>query len=181
MRKAYSTFKIKTFDEDKREISGVASTPTPDRSHDIVVPDGAKFAKEIPMLWQHDHDKPIGIARLDPPTEAGITFSARIEKIDEPGELQKLLDKAWQTIKAGLVRGISIGFRSISHEYMDNGGMKFTEYEIYELSAVTVPANAEATITNIKNIVIGAKDVGPVKLIDTKNVPLPGGAVQLVK
>lgn len=179
MTRAYSIFHIKSFDEDLREISGIASTPSPDRSRDIVVPEGAKFAEEIPLLWQHDHDKPIGTARLGPPSKAGIPFSAKIEKIAEPGELKSLLDRAWQSIKAGLVRGISIGFRSLSHEYMDDGGIKFTEYEIFELSAVTIPANAEATITNIKHIVTGTRVSGPVKLVDIKQAPLPGGAVRI--
>ncbi len=181
MQRAFAVLHVKNFDEDKREVSGIASTPSPDRSRDIVEPDGAKFADEIPFLWQHDHDKPIGIARLGTPTKSGIPFSAKIEKVNEEGELKALLDKAWQAIKYGLVRGVSIGFRSLSHEYMDDGGIKFTEYEIYELSAVTVPANAEATITNIKQIVTGARVTGPVKLMDIKNAPLPNGAVQLVK
>ena len=41
--KAYSTFEIKSFDEEERVITGIASTPTPDRDGDEVMPQGAKF------------------------------------------------------------------------------------------------------------------------------------------
>ena len=157
MNRAYSTLEVKSLDDDKREIRGMASTPTPDRMKDIVDPLGASFADEIPLLWQHKHDAPIGITRFGKPTKAGIPFVATIGRIDEDGPLKTLVDMAWQAIKAKLVRGVSIGFRSLAQEYLDNGGIKFTQTEIYELSAVTIPANAEATIQTIKSFDSRAK------------------------
>ena len=151
MNRAYSILDIKSLDDDVREIRGMASTPTPDRMKDIVEPLGASFAAEIPLLWQHKHDAPIGITRLGKPTKNGIPFVARIAKIAEDGPLKQLVDMAWQAIKAKLVRGVSIGFRATAQEYLDNGGIRFTQTEIYELSAVTIPANAEATIQTIKS------------------------------
>jgi hypothetical protein len=50
MRRAYSTFKVKTFDEEQRIIEGVATTPTTDRVGDIVEPRGAKFKLPFPAL-----------------------------------------------------------------------------------------------------------------------------------
>lgn len=176
--KLFSTLHIKSFDEDKREISGMASTPTPDRSLDIVVPEGAIFKAEIPFIWQHNHTKPIGIAKLGKPTKGGIPFTATIAKIDEDGELQKFLDMAWQSIKYQLVRGVSIGFRALEYNYLENGGVKFEKYEIYELSAVTIPANEEATITNIKHYA-GFKPKAERPIFLTKTKPLPFGAVKL--
>lgn len=151
MNRAYSILDVKSIDDDMREIRGMASTPTPDRMKDIVDPLGASFAEEIPLLWQHKHDAPIGITRLGKPTKNGIPFVAKIAKIEEDGPLKTLVDMAWQAIKAKLVRGVSIGFRALAQEYLDNGGIKFTQTEIYELSAVTIPANAEATIQAIKS------------------------------
>lgn len=41
-------------------ITGTASTPTTDRMGDVVEPMGAKFKTPMPLLWQHESDKPVG-------------------------------------------------------------------------------------------------------------------------
>jgi HK97 family phage major capsid protein/HK97 family phage prohead protease len=152
MDRAYSILSIKKIDDDERVIEGIASTPTPDRMGDIVDPMGAKFSVPMPLLWQHQHDKPVGHVEFAKPNKSGIPFRARLAKIDEPGTLRDRVEEAWQSLKAKLVSAVSIGFKSLEHSYMDNGGIKFKEWEWLELSLVTVPANAEATITTIKSI-----------------------------
>lgn len=148
--RAYSLLTIKAINEDQRTISGMATTPETDRMGDIVDPMGAKFAKEIPLLWQHQSDKPVGSAEFGEPTKKGIPFVATIASIDEPGALKDLVDMAWQAVKAKLVRGVSIGFRALEYSLMETGGIRFIATEIYELSLVTIPANASATIQTIK-------------------------------
>lgn len=180
--RAYSLLEIKAIDEDKREISGMASTPEPDRAGDIVEPLGAKFAPVIPLLWQHRHDMPIGEARLSQPTKAGIGFVASVAKIAEPGPLKDMVDMAWQAIKARLVKGTSIGFNPSAFDYMSEGGIRFREYEIYELSAVTVPANASATIQAIKSLDRRILISRPVPLIKSAGPSINlNGAVPLVR
>lgn len=150
--RAYSVLTAKAVETaDARIIEGIASTPTPDRVKDIVEPMGAKFALPMPLLWQHRADEPVGQVDFAAPTKDGIPFRARFAKIDEPGELKNLVDKAWQAVKAGLVRGVSIGFKSLDHDVMKNGGYRIKEWEWLELSLVTIPANAQATIQNIKS------------------------------
>lgn len=151
-QRAYSTLTIKAVDDGERVIEGVASTPTPDRMGDIVEPLGAKFTLPMPLLWQHRHDSPIGHVEFAKPNSKGIPFRARIARIDDAGTLKDDIDKAWQAIKAGLVRGVSIGFRVLEHSIMKDGGWRISEWEWLELSAVTIPANAEATISRIKAI-----------------------------
>ena len=150
--RAYSLLEIKAFDDDRREITGIATTPTPDRVGDIVEPLGAKFAAELPLLWQHQHDKPVGTVKFDKPTKDGITFKASLPVIAESGPLKDMVDMAWQAVKAKLVKGVSIGFRPIEYSFLDSGGVRFSETEIYELSLVTIPAQAQATIQTIKSI-----------------------------
>lgn len=150
--RAYSLLEIKALDESKREITGIATTPEPDRVGDVVEPLGAKFAAELPLLWQHQHDKPVGTAKFGKPTKTGIPFTATLPIIDEPGALKDLVDMAWQSVKAKLVRGVSIGFRAIEYSFIENGGVRFSETEIFELSLVTIPANASASIHSIKSI-----------------------------
>jgi hypothetical protein len=158
--RAYSVLEIKSVSDDERTISGIATTPETDRMGDIVDPMGAKFAAELPLLWQHQHDKPVGVAKFGKPTKKGIPFTATIAAIADAGPLKDLVDMAWQAVKAKLVRG-----------------------EIYELSLVTIPANASATIQTIKAMdAAGRKTKGGVPLVQSKKeVPSTSkGAVRLI-
>ena len=144
--RAYSVLEIKSVDDDAREIRGIATTPAPDRVQDVVVPEGAKFALPLPLLWQHDASQPIGHVTEATVTAKGIEVVAKIAK-----GVDAEIDRAWNRIKAGLVRGLSIGFRSLeSEEIPGSWGRKFTSWEWMELSAVTIPANAEASILAVK-------------------------------
>jgi len=150
----YSSVIVKSVDEDAREIKGIASTPSTDRSGDIVEPAGAKFSLPMPFLWQHQHDSPIGSIVSAKQTKAGIEIVAKLvaPTEDMPSQLVARLQEAWASIKSGLVRGLSIGFRPMEYAFIDDGGIRFTKYEIFEISAVTIPANGDASITSIKSL-----------------------------
>lgn len=180
---AYSLLEVKALDEAKREITGIATTPEPDRVGDIVEPLGVKFTNPLPLLWQHQHDKPVGSVKFDRPTKSGISFTAKVALIEEPGPLKDLVDMAWQAVKAQLVRGVSIGFRALEYSYMESGGIRFTESEVYELSLVTIPANAAATIQSIKALDVRRNPSGPVRLVThaTGQPELLNGAVRLIR
>lgn len=145
---AYSLITVKSIDEDKREITGIATTPTPDRDGDIVVPEGAKFVTPLPLLWQHRHDQPVGHVTSAKVTKNGIEFKA----VFAAEGLLARIDEAWKLVKAQLVRGVSIGFRALEYSRMETGGIKFLEWEWFELSLVTIPANAEASIRTLKSV-----------------------------
>lgn len=170
--RAYAVLTVKAVDEDKRVITGVATTPEPDRLNDIVEPLGITFRNPLPLLWQHKSDQPIGIAKLHKPTKDGVTFEATLPKIEEPGPLKDRVDTAWGEIKARLVRGISIGFRAIEHAVMDNGGWRFLRSEILEISCVTIPAQIDARIETIKQFDTGL----PAASGTGKTVESPPGA-----
>lgn len=152
MNRAYSVLTVKAVQDDRRTMSGIATTPSVDRVGDIIEPLGVKFKNPLPLLWQHRHDQPIGSVTFGKPTKDGIPFEAEIPRIEEQGTLRDRIDEAWQSIKLGLVRAVSIGFRPIKYAYMENGGVHFMETEVYELSAVTIPANADAIISTIKSV-----------------------------
>jgi len=146
-RRAFSTLEIKAIDEEAGEIRGIASTPSPDRMDDVVVPEGASFKLPLPLLWQHNHSDPIGHVTRATVTAAGIEVVATVQR-----GVTAEIDRYWSLIKAGLVRGLSIGFRGLEAEDIDGSwGRKFTKWEWLELSAVTIPANAEASIVNVKH------------------------------
>ncbi|WP_231927863.1 HK97 family phage prohead protease [Caballeronia cordobensis] len=139
-------------DEDARTIEGIASTPTPDRYEDVVEPLGAKYALPMPLLWQHRSDSPVGHVEFAKAQAEGIPFKARILKTDDPGTLRDRLEEAWQSVKLGLIRAVSIGFRPLEYSMIEGGGVRFLSWEWLELSLVTIPANGEATINVVRSI-----------------------------
>jgi len=156
MNRAYSVLEVKSYDEETRTITGVATSPALDRMGDIVDPLGVNYKNPMPLLWQHDHEKPVGNVEFDKPTAKGVNFRATIASISEPGILKDRLDEAWQSVKAGLVRAVSIGFRSIEDEPIKGTyGILYKKTEVFELSLVTIPANAQATIQTIKSFDTG--------------------------
>src|SRR3954468_21407084 len=130
---AYSFLELKSVQEDQRIIRGVATTPQPDRVGDVVESLGITFRNPLPLLHQHDTHSPVGTVRFDKPTEKGITFEARIAKVTEPGPLKDRVDMAWSEVKAGLVGAVSIGFRALEFNHMEDGGTRFVKSEVMEL------------------------------------------------
>src|SRR5215831_19714903 len=80
MNRAYSLLSIKQANDETRTITGMATTPMPDRLEDVVEPDGAQFKLPIPLLWQHDSHQPIGQVTAAKITKAGIEIIAKIAK-----------------------------------------------------------------------------------------------------
>ena len=153
LKRAWSTFEVKAMAGDKRRFSGIASTPSTDRMGDVVEPKGAKFKLPIPLLWQHDSKDPIGLITSAKVTDKGIEVEGEVASIDEDGELKARLSKAWQMLKSGIVRGLSIGFNAIDAEPIKGTyGLRFKQWEWLELSAVTIAANQDASIVAIKSI-----------------------------
>jgi HK97 family phage prohead protease len=153
IRRTYSTLEFKEFDDSKREFEGIATSISEDRYGDIVETDGAQFALPLPLLWQHISSQPVGHVTSATPTKKNIKVKGSIAKTDVPGSLKDRLDEAWQSLKLGLVRHLSIGFRPLKMEPIPESeqyGWRFLLWEWLELSLVTIPANADASITNLK-------------------------------
>lgn len=157
MNRAYSLLTVKAVDEDKRIMTGTATTPSVDRMGDIIEPLGVKFKNPLPLLLFHHHDAPVGTVRFSKPTADGIEFEAKLPTIGAAGTLKDRVDEAWQSVKAGLIRAVSIGFRALDPfeetvERIKGGGLRFLKTEVLELSLVVVPANQDATIANVRSI-----------------------------
>jgi HK97 family phage major capsid protein/HK97 family phage prohead protease len=155
MNRAYALLDIKSVDNEARIVRGTATTPTTDRVGDIIEPLGVEFKNPMPLLWQHKHDKPVGQVNFKKPTKNGIDFEARISKSEglQSATLRDRLDEAWESVKLGLVPAVSIGFRAKEFSFMkETDGIHFQETEVMELSLVTIPANMEAVIHEIKSI-----------------------------
>lgn len=152
MNRAYSMMTVKAVNEEQRIITGIASTPEPDRADDIMVPEGAQFTLPLPFLWQHEADEPIGHVIDVKVSPRGIEATMQIAQVEEEGKLKERLDEAWQSIKAGLVRGLSIGFLPIESQRIEGTwGSKYLKWDWFELSAVTIPCNTSGRITSVKS------------------------------
>lgn len=161
LTRAWAQLVVKAVDVEGRTITGVATTPATDRVGDIVEPLGIKFKNPLPLLLFHDHTRPVGTVKFDRPTASGVTFTAQLVDPENvtSASLKERVAEAWDSLKAKLIRGVSIGFRPmpdgvelIRDKDGNYSGLKFTKTEVLELSLVTVPANAEATIQTIKSI-----------------------------
>ena len=153
MDRAYALLHVKSIDAERRMFAGIASTPELDRHGDSVDPNGCTFRNPVPLLLHHDQTQPIGTVTLTR-TPKGILFEATLPKIAEPGRLKDRVDEAWHSIKAGVITGVSIGYRLLDHaiERLATGGRRLLKTEIWELSLVTIPANASTTILTVKSL-----------------------------
>lgn len=155
LQTAYAEFHVKSIDVERRIIRGIATSPGVDRAGDVVEMSGITVRNPIPLLLHHKKDLPVGTATLGAATKDGIPFEAEIAVFGDAGTVRDRLDEAWHSIKAGLLRGVSIGFRVIGDALdviRDTGGLRFKAIEILELSLVAIPANVNATITAIKSL-----------------------------
>ena len=135
-------------------------------------PAGVTFRNPLPLLFHHDRQQPVGRVMLKT-TPQGILFEAQLPTIDDAGPLKARVDEAWQSIKAGLITGVSIGYRILGDgvEYLKGGGRRLRSTEICELSLVTIPSNANATILLVKSLAQPArKERSPMKQTATDHV-----------
>jgi len=159
--RAYSVLTIKSVQADQRVITGIATTPTPDRMGDILEPLGVTYTNPLPLLFHHDPTQPVGSVIFDTPTKHGITFTASLPLITEPGRVRDRVEEAWQSVKAGLIRGMSVGLQPLETKPMKSGrGLHILKSLIAELSLVTIPANVEATVLTVKSAASGHQPPG---------------------
>lgn len=138
--------------DDHMEISGIATTPTIDRMNRSFDPMGARYKTPMPLLWQHDEEKPVGTISMAKATPNGIPFTARIPKIREQGKLKDRVDEAIQSLKYGLISCVSIGARVLENgmDYDEKGTLLISAWEWLELSLVTIPANDQAVLAAVQ-------------------------------
>jgi uncharacterized protein len=195
IEKAWSLLEVKAIDEDRRTLTGWATTPTVDRVFDIVDPDGMVLRGPVKLHLYHKHDMPVGNVAFGKPSKKGIPFEASLPDVKEEGTVRERVNEALHSLKYKLLDAVSIGFRAIEAEPIAGSyGTRFKRWEMLELSLVGVPANPDAVITAFKSCDSTAirsalglgfpSRSGPVPLVRiAKAAPekLPGGAIRLVQ
>lgn len=97
---------------------------------------------KIPLLWQHKADVPIGSLAL---TDTAAALEVKGQLLMELPQAQQ----AYALIKAGIVKGLSIGYETIK-KTMDGSIRRLKEVKLYEGSLVTFPMNELAVVTAVK-------------------------------
>ncbi|MCW8125768.1 HK97 family phage prohead protease [Microbulbifer halophilus] len=123
----------------RRVVTGIASTKQVDRMGDIVEPKGGHWSLPVPLLWMHRHDEPVGWVREATATDSGVRVRVEI------AEGIPRADEVWKMLEAGLVDSFSIGFIGTKSKPIKTG-RRFTEWELIEISVVSIPANPGAKI-----------------------------------
>ncbi len=124
-------------------FDAIVTTTTRDRDRDVMETKGAELDPASPLLWQHIPLQPIGalVGELkDQRTDDMLP--ARFAIADT-----ELGRDAATLVEMGALR-ISHGFDPKDFEPMDDAdGWHFKEFEIFEVSLVSVPSNTDAVIT----------------------------------
>lgn len=168
MYNAYSLLTQKSFSDGDSVIRGFATTPTPDRVQDVVVPEGVVFrTDDIKLHLYHDSKLPVGRVQFGKPTRKGIPFEARIPDVQEAGIVRDRVNEARHSIKYGLISAVSIGFKPLENgvELMKSGGLKFTSWEMIELSLTSTPMNPEAVFEALKSVDSGRLSESTIRAI----------------
>jgi HK97 family phage prohead protease len=98
------------------------------------------------MLWQHDASQPIGVWSEMAEDERGLRVKGRLVLESERGR------EAYALLKAGALRGLSIGFMTTDEAYDDKRGVRIVKsVDLWEVSLVTFPALKTAGITRVKS------------------------------
>ena len=151
MLKRLVTVEVKELGDRQLEIAG--STEDVDRMGDIIKASGWKlgpFKKNPVFLWAHDYSQPpIGRALkvwVDKETKR-LMFNVEFAGPD----VYEFADTIYKLYKGGFLHATSVGFIPLDWEGKDEEnpnpkweGNIFTSQELLELSAVPVPANANA-------------------------------------
>jgi HK97 family phage prohead protease len=101
-----------------------------------------EHGNEVPMLWQHDTQEPIGTLTLTDSPDALLVKGQLL--MDLP-----MAQKAYLLLKAQIIKGLSIGYDTIKKD-TEAGVRKLKEIRLWEGSVVTFPMNQLAMVTAIK-------------------------------
>jgi uncharacterized protein len=101
-------------------------------------------SKKYPLLWQHNPSDPIGTVQVSD-SDQGLLVNGELLLSDPTAA------KAHLFLKAGVIKGLSIGYDTEKSAYVD-GVRELRELKLWELSIVTFPMNPGAEVLGIKKM-----------------------------
>ena len=140
---------LKDIDENLGVVSGYGSIfGNLDSDNDIIEKGAYKRTiknngKRVKYIYNHQIDKPIGKMKELYEDEKGLKFVAEIPKTTFGKEVLELM-------RYGVIDENSVGIMPIKKDYNDDGVRVIKEVKLYEISAVTLAANDQAKILEVK-------------------------------
>ncbi|WP_112312259.1 HK97 family phage prohead protease [Pseudogemmobacter bohemicus] len=141
---------IKAEDTEAGTFEGYANVfGVVDRVGDIVMP-GAFTAtlatsRKVKFLFQHDANQILGVIDELKEDETGLFIKGRWADTDRATEIREL-------VKMKAIEEFSIGYRTLDYAYDNEGNRLLKAVDLWEVSAVTFPANPDSKITDSKSI-----------------------------
>jgi HK97 family phage prohead protease len=158
-------FEVKQVGDPKdRTLEFVGSTADVDRYGDVIEMEGwdlRNYKKNPVFLWTHDYKQPpVGKAVKVGKTEKGLLFQVKFPTAEE----YDFADTIYKLYLGGYLRATSVGFRDLEREPITDKegrqtGFRYKKQELYELSAVPVPANPNALIMAVQKGVVSSQEV----------------------
>lgn len=120
----------------------------PDRIGDVIEPGAFKATLPLPMLFGHDQNDPVGVWESMTEGKSALVMKGRllVEDVARAREVQAL-------VKAGAVRGLSIGYVTKKAIARQGGGRTIKALELHEVSLVTLPMHPGAKVTSAKSAI----------------------------
>lgn len=130
------------------EVAGLASTwgGEPDAYGDVVV--RGAFAESIakrPTKFLFEHMEPIGKQLHIEENDEGLFGRWSIVNT-RAGE------DAYKLALAGVLDSLSIGYFTLEADYREDGVRLLRKVDLFEVSAVAIPANVNARVTDVKSL-----------------------------
>ena len=136
--------------DESGKLSGLAwPFGTPDRVGDVIEKGAfANVSLPLPMLFGHDMTDPIGAWAEAVEKDDGLHVkgSLLVNDLSRAREVHAL-------IRAGAVRGLSIGFSTKKAAPRRGGGRTIKALELVEISLVTVPMHPGAKVASAKSAI----------------------------
>lgn len=141
-----------------------------DSEGDIVMPGAFRatltdgMAKDgVPILLLHNDQRlPVGRSLALEEDNRGLRIRAQLADTTDGMDARKL-------VRSGILRGLSIGYIATRAETDADGVRRLYEVELLEISLVTWPANALATVTGYKSAKGGSDMQEPEKPKEPEN------------
>ena len=172
MELSRKTFEVKAAPEEGEGVfKGYASTWDRDLYDDVIVKgayadclksDYKGTGEGIPIYWNHDYSTPmnlIGQSVSAVEDEKGLAFVGRLDLESAEGK------RAYEHLKAGRVHQMSIGFlaqetawvKDEDSKHSWDGHREIRKIKLFEVSLVTMAANQQCEVDEVKALVAEAK------------------------
>lgn len=165
-------------DNEPIRITGLASTTQVDRVGDVIVMEAwakglENYVNNPIILFNHDYDEPVGKMVDFAITSAGLQITA---------EIYPEAENVYNMVKRGVLSTFSVGFQIKDASYDPMKDIFYIkELDLYEISVVSVPANAGATFSVSKSLTADELDAIKKEFSATAEVIKPAVEAEIEK